>query len=159
MLKSAYFWIPFEILINLYTGVISVWYIDRLLLKKRPEKVSLWSCALLICAAYSSFLLADHLSLDVYFSDSWVFLIIILFAVLFYRDHWAKKLLWLAVLYTVISTAASFSYYLFSAVFQCSYEELLEYGFPRLALILCANLLNFLILFLAVHFFLSLIHI
>ncbi len=153
MLKSAYFWIPFEILINLYTGVISVWYIDRLLLKKRSEKVSLWICSLLICAVYSSFLLVDHLSLDVYFSDSWVFLIIILFAVLFYRDHWAKKLLWLAVLYTVISTAASFSYYLFSAVFKCSYEELLDYGFPRLALILCANLLNFLILFMAVHFF------
>ena len=153
MLKSVYFWIPFEILINLYVGVISVWFIDRLFLKKRPERVSLWLCALLICTAYSSFLFADHLSLDVYFSDAWVFLFIILFTVLFYRDHWAKKLLWLAVLYTVISTAASFSYYLFSAVFQCSYEELLNYGFPRLAFMLFANLLNFLIFVMAVRFF------
>ena len=153
MLQSAYFWIPFEILINLYTGIISVWYVDRLLLKRSPERVSLWICALLIGLAYSSFLLADQLSLETYFSDSWVYLIIILYAVLFYRDHWSRKLLWLTVLYTIFSTAASFSYYLFSAVFRCSFEDLLSYGLPRLLFMLFANLLCVLILLTTVRFF------
>ena len=108
MLQSVFFWIPFEILINLYTGIISVWYVDRLLLKRSPERVSLWICALLIGLAYSSFLLADQLSLETYFSDSWVYLIIILYAVLFYRDHWSKKLLWLTVLYTIFSKFTDF---------------------------------------------------
>lgn len=153
MMKSPYFWIPFEILINLYSGIISVWFINRLLVKKSPEKVSKWICSILICVAFSSFLLIDRLSLDIYFSDSWVFLIIIVYGVLFYQDHWATKLLLLTILYIITSTVASFSYFLFAVIFKCSYEDLLLFSFERFLFMLFSNLMHFVTLSLIVFFF------
>ena len=151
MLQSASFWIFFEICVNLFFGFLFVFFMHGLLVKKKPERLSLWIFAGLIGVAYSAYLLIPARTLELYFSDSWVFIIILLYAFLFYRDPWWVKLLWFTVLYSVISTTASFSYYFFSVVFRVSFESLLLNGLPRLLFLLFNSFLSFLLLYVIIR--------
>ena len=153
MMTSNYFWIPYELFLNLFQAFLFTWFLDRLLVKRKSERVSFWICVFLTSLGYSAFLLFDYYSLDVAFSSAWVKLIPAAYAVFFYRDHWWSKALWTVTLFIIPSSVIAFCYYSFAALFGESFEAFLLPGFGRLAITLVTNLLLFITIYTIIHFF------
>ena len=153
MTQSDYFWIPYELSLNLFQAFLYVWFLDCLLNKRKKERISFFVCVFLVFLAYSLYLFSDKLNLSIVFSDSWVKLIPAVYVFVFFRDRWWTKLLWLMIIMTVPASVTSLAYYGSALISGLSFEELLAPGFPRLIFTLGGNLLLFSILFLIVRLF------
>ena len=153
MARSDFFWIPYELFLNLFEAVLFTWFPDRLLSKRRHEKISFWVCAGLTLLGYSIFSYFEHNSIDIAFSSACVKLIPALYAVIFFRDSWWSKALWIITLFIVPSAVIAFDYYSFAEIFGQSFEWFLLPGIGRLLFTFITNLLLFLVLFMIVRFF------
>ncbi len=152
MTTSSWFWIPYELLLNLFQAFLFIWFMDRMLIKKIRERISFWVCITLTFLGYSAFLL-DSESLILAFLSSWVKLIPAIYAVFFYHDHWWSKLLWIITLFVIPSSVSAFCYYGFAVVFKDTFSSFLLPGLERLAFTLVANVLHWFALFMIVRFF------
>ena len=153
MVVSNYFWIPYELLLNLFEAYLFTWFPDHLLIKRKRERVSFRVCVLLTFLGYSAFLLFDYYSIKIAFSSAWIKLIPAAYAVFFYRDQWWTKVLWIITLFIIPSSVIAFCYYGFAALFQESFDSFLLPGWGRLGLTLVGNALLFISLYTIVRLF------
>ncbi len=152
MTSSNWFWIPYELLLNLFQAFLFTWFIDHMLIKKSRERISFWICVLLTFLGYSAFLF-DSDSIILAFLSSWVKLIPAAYSVIFYRDHWWSKALWIITLFVIPSTVSAFSYYSFGMFFDKTFQSFLLPSWERIGFTLFANILMWFVLFMIVRFF------
>ena len=136
------FWTLYEIFLNLFQGFLFTWFITRMLKKKKPDYVSSVICALLTAAAFSSYLVFPMPAWD-----TWVFIFIILYALIFFEGQLLHKVFWLMILITVSLGVIEVSYQIFSMFAGTDTEEMLSSGFTRIVFTLLANFLIWLGLF------------
>lgn len=136
------FWIVYEILLNLFQGSLFAWFITKMLRKKKPEFVSSAVCALLTAAAFSSYLFLPMPSWD-----TWVFVFVILYALIFFEGKLLYKVFWLMILIAVSLGIIEVSYQVFSMFAGADAEEMLSSGITRIIFTLMANFLIWLGLF------------
>ncbi len=153
MTASNWFWVPYELLINLFQAFLYTWFLGSLLTKKNREHISFYVCVLLTFLAYTLYLIADKLTIEIAFSTAWIKLIPSIYIFFFYRDSWWNKLLWIVTLFIIPATVIAFSYYGFALGSGQTFEWFLSPGIPRLIFTLSANGLLFASLFLIVRFF------
>ncbi len=141
-------WTLYEIALNLFQGFLYTWFVTSMLKKKTPEHISSICCALLLSAFYSSYLLFPLPDWD-----TWIFLILILYAVFFFRGTLVQRLFWSIIPILVVNSIAGITYYLFSAFFEKNMNELMISGSHRIMFTLTANILMWAVLFLIVKFY------
>ena len=156
MTQSDWFWIPYELILNLFQAVLYTWFLDRLLNKRTSEKLSFWGCVFLIFAGYSLYSFSDQLTLQVAFSSFWVKLIPAVYVFVFYQDPWWIKLMWCIMLATIPATIISLCYYICAIFVGGSFDLLLARGWARIGFTVFGNLLLGSVLATIVRFFTSL---
>lgn len=86
-------WLLFEIAVNIYQGVLVTYFIDHTLKKKRGMS---WTSAL--CCIAFALCCTTYLFFDMPVTDTWMFLVPFLYALLCFEDSFGIKLLWWALL-------------------------------------------------------------
>ena len=92
---------------------------------------------------YQKIVRLDYYSINIAFSSAWIKLIPSAYAVLFYRDHWWSKALWITTLFIISSSVIAFCYYSFAFLYKESFESFLLPGVGRLFITLACNVLLF----------------
>ena len=141
-------WIFYEVLLNIYEGFLYTWFITKILGKKSYESWSFISCALLVAFAYSTYLIWSMPSWD-----TWVFMIIVLYSIIFLNGSIAQKLFWNLILIVMVMGIIGIYYQIFQFILGADINILLENGMPRLFFTLSCNILLWLFLFLITRFF------
>ena len=87
------FWTVYEIVLNLYQSLIFTWFITKMLSKRKKEYWSSLICVLLTTTALSSYL---FFTLPEW--DTWIFIFIVFYAILFFDGSILQKLFWVTIL-------------------------------------------------------------
>ena len=153
MIKLPGFWTVFEILNNLFEGFLLIWFIDNVLILKGKSRAPFYLFSLLSAGILSLWLFVEPLTLEMAFSDSWIYIVLIIYIALFYRNGWHVKLLWLCVIWIFVNSALSLVYYVFSFMAGLPFEVLLEPNYFRLAVVILSNIVLFLLLYFIVRLY------
>ena len=142
------FWTLYELLINIFQGFLFTWFITKLLVKKCDSPLPYIVCSLLTAAALSSFLLFDSFTWD-----TWIFVFIIVYSLVFFKDSVWQKLFWDFVLIIVAGSIVGIHYQFFSLLTGADTDRILSSGLPRLLFTFSSNLLLYLSFFLITRLF------
>lgn len=142
------FWTLYELLINIFQGFLFTWFITKMLVRKNDSPLPYIFCSLLTAAALSSFLLFDGFTWD-----TWIFVFIIIYSLVFFKDSVWQKLFWNLVLIIAAGSIVGIYYQLFSLLTGADTDRILSSGLPRLLFTLSSNLLLFLSFFLITRLF------
>lgn len=129
-------WTVFEIAINFFQGFLMILFMNRCL----PEsKVSAWWFDVLfeaiICGFYSLYLFIPlPVSLD-----NVIFIIPLLYAVITKRGSWPQRIIWTLTLGAIFNIATIGVSSLYEAIFDTTFDQLMEYGEVRLGFVITTN--------------------
>lgn len=142
------FWIVYEILINLFQGLLFTWFITKMLCKRKREHWSFGICALMTATALSMYL---FFSLPEW--DTWIFVFIVFYAAFFFDGTLLQKLFWVTILIIMSMGITGISYQFVSLIAGADTDELLSSGVVRIIFTLSANFLVWLGLWLITRLF------
>lgn len=137
-------WLIYELLLNLYQGILFTCFIDHMLKRRFQSMIPCVACALLTFTALSTYLFFRMPAWD-----TWTYIAIIVYALVFFTDFIPIKLFWCTVLIVVTMGIAGVSYQLASFILKDRTVLILEAGWPRVLFTLISNLtMGFALLFL-----------
>ncbi len=142
------YWTLYEIIINLYQGLVFTWFITKMLPKRKHEYVSFLICSVLTATALSSY---------IFFSmpewDTWIFIFIVFYAILFFDGSILQKLFWCTILIIVSMGIVGISFQFASLLAGADAKDLLASGSTRIFFTLLSNFLIWLGLWLITRIF------
>lgn len=130
------FWTIYEILLNIFEGCLFTWFVTKMLPKKKREHFSFLTCSLLTAAALSSYLFFPMPEWD-----TWIFIFIILYALLLFDGSILQKLFWCTILIIMSMGIIGISYHFASLLFGANTDDILSSGHTRILFTLLANFL------------------
>ncbi len=136
-------WQCYEVLLNVFEGILFTWFITKMLLRKTCSYWPPVICALLTAAALSSYIFFPMPQWD-----TWIFVFIIVYSLLFFKGSLLQKLFWDMVLIIVSGSIIGISYQISVLFSEGSSDPILASGLPRVIFSATANLLLWLVLFL-----------
>lgn len=142
------YWTLYEIIINLYQGLVFTWFITKMLPKRKKEYWSSLICVLLTATALSSYL---FFTLPEW--DTWIFIFIVFYAILFFDGSVLQKLFWCTILIIVSMGIVGISFQFASLIAGADVDELLASGSTRILFTLLSNFLIWLGLWLITRIF------
>jgi len=142
------YWTLYEIIINLYQGFVFTWFITKMLPKRKKEYWSALICVLLTATALSSYL---FFTLPEW--DTWIFIFIVFYAILFFDGSVLQKLFWCTILIIVSMGIVGISFQFASLIAGADVDELLASGSTRILFTLLSNFLIWLGLWLITRIF------
>jgi len=142
------YWTLYEIIINLYQGLVFTWFITKMLPKRKKEYWSALICVLLTATALSSYL---FFTLPEW--DTWIFIFIVFYAILFFDGSVLQKLFWCTILIIVSMGIVGISFQFASLIAGADVDELLASGSTRILFTLLSNFLIWLGLWLITRIF------
>lgn len=142
------YWMLYEITINIYQGFLFSWFITKMLPKKNRECLSTIVCALLTAAALSSYL---------FFSmpewDTWIFVFIIIYAILFFNGSILQKMFWVTILIILSMGIVGISFQVANLLTGVEGKVLLSSSYTRILFTILSNTLVWLGLWLITRIF------
>ncbi|MBP5417387.1 MAG: hypothetical protein J6Y58_07680, partial [Clostridiales bacterium] len=142
------YWTLYEIIINLYQGLVFTWFITKMLPKRKHEYVSALICSILTATALSSYIFFPMPEWD-----TWIFVFVILYALLCFDGSVLQKLFWCTILIIVSMGIVGISFQFASLIAGADVDELLASGSTRILFTLLSNFLIWLGLWLITRIF------
>ena len=142
------YWTLYEIILNLYQGLVFTWFITKMLSKRKQEYVSALICSVLTAAALSSYIFFPMPEWD-----TWIFVFVIIYALLCFDGNVLQKLFWCTILIIVSMGIVGISFQFASLIAGADVEELLASGSTRIFFTLLSNFLIWLGLWLITRIF------
>lgn len=142
------YWTIYESILNLYQGFLFTWFITKILPKKKKEYLSSLICSLLTAGALSTYL---FLTMPEW--DTWVFLFIIFYTMVFFDGEILQKVFWDTILVIISLGTIGISYQFFSILSGSDTNAFLTSGSTRILFTLTANFLIWLGLWLITRIF------
>ena len=142
------YWTLYEIILNLYQGLVFTWCITKMLSKRKQEYVSALICSVLTAAALSSYIFFPMPEWD-----TWIFVFVIIYALLCFDGNVLQKLFWCTILIIVSMGIVGISFQFASLIAGADVEELLASGSTRIFFTLLSNFLIWLGLWLITRIF------
>ena len=142
------YWTLYEIILNLYQGLVFTWFITKMLSKRKQEYVSAIICSVLTAAALSSYIFFPMPEWD-----TWIFVFVIIYALLCFDGNVLQKLFWCTILIIVSMGIVGISFQFASLIAGADVEELLASGSTRIFFTLLSNFLIWLGLLLITRIF------
>lgn len=142
------YWTLYEIIINLYQGLIFTWFITKMLPKRKHEYVSSLICSVLTATALSSYIFFPMPEWD-----TWIFVFVIFYALLCFDGSVLQKLFWCTILIIVSMGIVGISFQFASLIAGADVDELLASGSTRILFTLLSNFLIWLGLWLITRIF------
>ena len=136
-------WTAYEIGLNIFQGFLFSWFVTKMLVKKQDEYFSSVCCAILTALALSSYLFFEMPEVD-----TWTFIFIILYAVLFFKGTLILRLFWSSIPIVVSMAMAGMCFQVFAIIFSSDMDSLMLPGIPRIVFTMITNLLFWVVLFL-----------
>ena len=142
------YWTLYEIIINLYQGLVFTWFITKMLPKRKHEYVSAIICSVLTAVALSSYIFFPMPEWD-----TWIFVFVIIYALLCFDGSVLQKLFWCTILIIVSMGIVGISFQFASLIAGADVDELLASGSTRILFTLLSNFLIWLGLWLITRIF------
>ena len=142
------YWTLYEIILNLYQGLVFTWFITKMLSKRKQEYVSALICSVLTAAALSSYIFFPMPEWD-----TWIFVFVIIYALLCFDGNVLQKLFWCTILIIVSMGIVGISFQFASLIAGADVDELLASGSTRILFTLLSNFLIWLGLWLITRIF------
>lgn len=136
-------WVCFEVLLNVYEGVLFTWFVTRM---QTPKSGSRWPpvlCAILTAAALSSYIFFPMPQWD-----TWIFVFITAYSLVFFKGSLWQRLFWDMILIIVSGSVVGICYQASVLLAKGDPGAILAPGLPRLVFSAMANFLLWLALFL-----------
>lgn len=136
-------WQCYEVLLNVYEGILFTWFITKMQFRQTRSYWPPVVCALLTAAALSSYAFFPMPEWD-----TWIFIFIIAYSLLFLKGSLWQKLFWDMILIIISGSVIGICYQI-SILFSAGDSGLiLAPGLPRVFFSATANFLLWLVLFL-----------
>lgn len=133
-------WTIYECLLNLYQGFLFTWFIHKILIGKRYEPAAFWFCSILTALALTSYTFFPMPTWD-----TWIFVFVFLYTIIFFRDDFLKKAFWFAILLVISGGTAGITLHIAAYIIKKNIDVLLSFTIYRLIFTLLINALFYIV--------------
>ena len=140
-------WTVYEIMLNTMQSILFVTFIRSMLTPQRHERIAYIACIILTASALSTYIFLPMPSWD-----TWTFVFVFVYALLFFKESPLIKLFWCMVMLICISSFAGLTYQIAGLVLNNNISIIQEPGIPRVIFTLLYSSLLFIIFYIMARF-------